>query len=138
MEPIKVLIADDEADYVNSLAKVLSRRGFQVQKAENGQAALDALAADRFDVIVLDLRMPVMDGLTALQEIRKTDILTPVILLSGHAVVAYVHQALKGGAVDYLLKPCPVETLVSALETACEHRAISAEWKEQSDRKTRG
>jgi DNA-binding NtrC family response regulator len=129
---IKVLIADDETDFLDSLSRVLTRRGFIMTKAEDGQKALDILAKERFDVIVLDLRMPVMDGIAALKEIRKTDKVTPILLLSGHVDVGYVNEALKGGAADYILKPCPVETLVSAIETACERATIARELQEKT------
>jgi len=131
LNPIRVLIADDEEDFLESLTKVLGRRGIAVEKAADGRIALDILARQQFDVIVLDLRMPVLDGLDTLKQIRQTDGLTPVILLSGHADLAFVTEALKGGAADYMLKPCPVETLVAALETASERKAIACEVAEK-------
>jgi YesN/AraC family two-component response regulator len=106
-----------------------------IQTAENGQEALDVLSREQFDVIVLDVRMPVMDGLTALRIIRQTDSLTPVLLLSGQADLAYVSEAMKGGGTDYLLKPCDIDALVSAIENARERKAIGKEVAEKAAKK---
>lgn len=98
-----------------------------VRTALNGKEAVEILSREQFDVIVLDVRMPVMDGIAAMAEIRRRDSLTPVLFLSGHADLARIAEALRGGAVDYLLKPCEVEVLVSAIENACERKAIGLE-----------
>jgi len=132
VEKIKVLVADDEEDFLASLSKTLSRRGFEVATATDGRKALDMVSCSEFDVILLDLRMPVMDGFTALKEIRKLDKLTPVILLSGHVDIGFVTESLKEGAAEYLLKPCQVETIVSALETASERKHIAREVSEKT------
>ncbi len=119
----RVLLVDDEAMYVESLAKVLRRRGLDPQTAHDGPDALDRLRESEFDVIVLDLRMPGMDGIATLDEIRRRDPVTPVLLLSGHADVGRASSALKRGAVDFLTKPCPVETLAGAIADAAERKA---------------
>ena len=119
----RVLLVDDEALYVESLAKVLRRRGLQPETAHDGPDALARLRESEFDVIVLDLRMPGMDGIATLEEIRRRDAVTPVLLLSGHADVARATAALKSGAVDFLTKPCPVDTLAGAIEDAAERKA---------------
>jgi DNA-binding NtrC family response regulator len=119
----RVLLVDDEAMYVESLAKVLRRRGLDPEIALGGLAALARLQGAEFDVIVLDLRMPGMDGIATLEEIRRRDSVTPVLLLSGQADVARATSALKSGAVDFLTKPCPVETLSAAIEDAAERKA---------------
>jgi DNA-binding NtrC family response regulator len=124
---MRVLLADDEKVYVESLAKVLGRRGFDVVAVFDGPSAIEAVSATDFDVIVLDLRMPGMDGLAALQTIRKSDALTPVLLLTGYADLEPTTKALKSGAADVLMKPCPVETLVSAIEDASERKGYAKE-----------
>lgn len=118
----RVLLVDDEAIYVESLAKVLRRRGLDPETALDGPAALARLQGAEFDVIVLDLRMPGMDGIATLEAIRLRDAVTPILLLSGQADVARAAAALKRGAVDFLTKPCPVETLVAAIEDAAERK----------------
>ncbi|MBI5115409.1 response regulator [Candidatus Poribacteria bacterium] len=132
---IRVLLADDEKAFLDSLVKVLSRRGIAARTAYDGRAALEVLSHEQFDVIVLDVRMPVMDGLAALREIRRTDTLTPVLLLSGQADLGYVGEAMKGGAADYLLKPCDIDTLISAIENAHERKKIRMEVAQESPKK---
>jgi DNA-binding NtrC family response regulator len=114
---------DDEQLYLESLAKVLRRRGLEPATAPDGPSALSCLERDEFDVIVLDLRMPGMDGLATLEAIRRRDAVTPVLLLSGQADVAVATSALRGGATDFLTKPCPVEELATAIEDAAERKA---------------
>lgn len=125
--PIKVLLADDEESFVESLAKVLRRRGLTVRTVHDGPAALDAAAGEEFDVIVLDLTMPGMDGVATLKALRARDTLTPVLLLSAHAELDRATEALRDGALDYLLKPCPVDDLVAALEDARERKTFARE-----------
>ena len=129
---IRILIADDEVEYTESLARVLRRRGIEVEVVADGMSALQTLAGTEFDVVVLDLRMPGLDGLATLQQIRSRDILTPVLLLSGNADLERVSAALKSGANDFLLKPCAVETLVSAIEDAAERKVIAREMATKS------
>ncbi len=126
-EPIRVCLIDDERIFVESLTKVLKKRGMEVQAAFDGLSALKLLSVEEPDVIVLDLRMPGMDGLAVLQEIRAKDSQTPVILLTGHLDIDRVVQVMDKGVALVLLKPCPVETLVSAIENASESKAISKE-----------
>ncbi len=129
---IRVLMIDDETVFVNSLTKALSRRGIRVQSAPDGHRALELLINEGFDVIVLDMRMPGMDGLATLKAIRESDTLTPVILLTGHIDLKQVSEALKAGAAEVLLKPCPVENLVSSIENAFERKGFAAEVSETS------
>jgi DNA-binding NtrC family response regulator len=126
-DSIHVLLVDDEKIFVESLTKVLRKRGMEVLAAHNGLAALEILTTAKVDVIVLDLRMPGMDGLATLEEIRIRDPLMPVILLTGHMDISRVTQVMHTGATEVLLKPCPAETLVSAIENACELKDITRE-----------
>ena len=124
---IRVLLVDDEEIYVETLAKLLRRKGMEVFTAPDGATAISVLLQNECDVIVLDLRMPGMDGLATLQEIRRLDTLTPVLMLTGHIDLERVTQALKGGIAEVLLKPCPADILVSAIENAKERKAIARE-----------
>jgi DNA-binding NtrC family response regulator len=118
--PVRVLLVDDERTYIDALAKVLGRRGMTVRTACDGHAAVEAAHAEPFDVIVLDLKMPRMDGVATLEAIRSRDARTPVLLLSAHADLDSAREAMSRGATDYLLKPCPVDDLVTAIEDAHE------------------
>jgi DNA-binding NtrC family response regulator len=124
-ERIRVLVVDDEADYLNSLKRVLSRRGFEVQTAGDGRSALDLLAEASFDCVLLDLQMPDIDGPATLTELRRWDQVTPVLLLTGRGDIPSVLSALKSGSEGFLAKPCPVEELVSAIEDASERKALT-------------
>lgn len=125
---IRVLLIDDEVEFGDTVAKVLGRRGIEVIVARDGPSGLRKLAeSSGLDVVVLDLAMPGMDGLETLAEIRRRDAITPVILLSGHADVARASEALKAGAADFLVKPCPIDTLIASLEDASERKAIVEE-----------
>ena len=122
---IRVLVVDDEIEYLISITRVLSRRGIEVQTARDGSSALKVLENTQFDCVVLDLKMPGMDGLAILAELRKRDRLTPVLLLTGQGDIPSVLSALKTGSDGFLAKPCPVEELVSAIEDASERKALA-------------
>jgi DNA-binding NtrC family response regulator len=123
--PVRVLLADDEVIYIESLAKVLRKRGLVAKTTYNGVDALAAATNEEFDVIVLDLRMPGLDGLETLRRVRELDPLTPVLLLTGHADVERTTEALKDGATDILLKPCTLDTLLSSIEDAHERKVYA-------------
>jgi DNA-binding response OmpR family regulator len=121
--PIHVLLTDDEPEFVAAIARVLARRGMAVRTAADGREALALSAAERFDVIVLDLRMPDLDGVETLRALRERGCDTPVLLLSAHADLSNAAAALREGASDYLVKPCAIEALVTAIEDANERSA---------------
>ena len=123
--PCRVLLVDDERTYVDSLAKVLSRRGMEVRVAYGGAGALEVLSRESFDAVILDLHMPGMDGRATLAALRRRDALTPVLVLTGKAEVPLAAEALRGGATDVLTKPCPVEELWAAVEDARERKAAA-------------
>ena len=102
-----------------------------IYSAYSGSEAVAIISIEKFDVIVLDLKMPEMDGLMTLKAIRDRDTLTPVILLTGYLDIERVTEALKMGVTELLLKPCPVETVVSAIENAHERKAIAEETAER-------
>ena len=122
MAQIRVLLVDDEEIFVQSILKALERRGMAVRGAPNGIAALEILGEQDFDVIVLDVMMPGMDGVATLKSIKELNPAMPVIILSGHIGIKQVSEALKSGAAEILLKPCSVEALVTSIENACERK----------------
>jgi len=124
-ESIRVLLIDDEVLFTESLLKVLRRRGMAVRTAPDGPTGLDLLSKEESDVIVLDVRMPGMDGLATFKAIRELDPVTPVIILSGNIDMKEVSEALKMGCDEILLKPCPLDTLVSSIENAYERKCFS-------------
>ena len=116
---ITVLIADDTMFMRTTLKKVLSDAGFDViGEAENGQVAVARYQELRPDVVMLDITMPVMDGLTALQEIKNADPDASVIMCTALGQERVMMQALECGAKDYILKPFKPEKVVEAVKKA--------------------
>ena len=118
---IRVLLVDDEERFVQNLAKLLRGRGFDVATASDGEAGVTAVEeSDGFDVVLLDVKMPRMDGIEALRKIKETAPDTEVIMLTGHANVETGIEAMREGALDYLMKPCDIEDLVAKITEAHE------------------
>ncbi len=87
---------------------------------------------EQFDVIVLDVRMPGMDGIATFKAMQERDSTTPVIFLSGHIDIKQVSQALKDGCAEVLLKPCPINDLVSCIENAYERKCYAMDVAEKT------
>jgi len=121
-DKIKLLIADDEVDFLNSIAKRLELRGFQVTTAVNGQEAVDAARRDKFDLALLDLKMPGLDGKQALLELKHEHKFLEVIILTGHGSLESAVECTKLGAYGYLPKPYELEKLLEILREAYEVR----------------
>ena len=111
METLHVLLVDDEPRYLETTAKLLTRKGCHVATASSGLEALDYLAVKPVHVVVLDVKMPGMDGHETFGAIRQSHPLVEVILLTGHGTVDSAVEGLKSGAFDYLLKPVDIDLL---------------------------
>jgi len=120
-----VLVVDDEEDFASAIAERLTRRSFDAVAAFSARAALTLLEELPSDVVVLDLKMPGMDGLTALREIRKLHPDVQVIVLTGHGTVASGIEGMQGGAADFLQKPVTIEVLCTAIAAAAERSRAS-------------
>jgi len=122
---IRVLLVDDEEQFVINMAKILKVRGFEVSTAFDGYEAVDAIEHEgRFDVVLLDVKMPGLDGIAVLREIKKREPDTEVIMLTGHATLTSGTQAMREGAYDYLMKPCDIEDLTEKLREAYHVESI--------------
>ena len=121
MSQIRVLLVDDEADFLRTLGKRLTHRGLAVATAGGGEECLDILGKAPMDVVVLDVKMPGMDGIETLAAINERHPGTAVVLLTGHADVGMAVSGIEAGAFDYLMKPVGIDELVYAIEDA--HRA---------------
>lgn len=119
---IKVLFIDDEEAFLNVLTKRLGKRGFHPVSVNSGEAGLSELNLNAFDLVVLDVCMPGMDGLKTLKKIKQTWPLIEVILLTGHACVESARQGMDEGAFDYLMKPVEINELVYKLEDAYDKK----------------
>ena len=122
--PPRVLIADDEADMRWLLSALVRKEGLEPIEASDGEAALKALREQAADAILLDVRMPGMDGLTFLNEVKKTNPLTPIIVVTGYGSVESAVDIMKRGAYDYLTKPFDAEQLRATLRAAVKSHRI--------------
>ncbi len=114
-----VMLVDDEVPFVDTMTKRLGKRDLEIVAAYTGQEALDKLKAnEKVDVIILDVKMPGMDGIETLREIKKAHPLVEVIMLTGHATVETGIEGMKLGAFDYLMKPCDIEQLMAKVQEA--------------------
>ena len=121
---IKVLMVDDEAQFRETTRKILEKKGFETLMAANGREALAQLDSHP-DVVVLDIRMPDMDGNETLEEIQKRSPGVPVIMLTGHGADDSARQSLTQGAFDYLSKPCDIDLLTSRIVDASQQKDFS-------------
>ena len=122
MEQIKMMLVDDEERFLQTTQKLLSRKGYSVVTATNGTEALEKLAGQNIHVVILDVKMPGMDGIATLKEIKRSHPLVEVIMLTGHATVESAVDGLKSGATDYLMKPTDIEELMKKVDEAYEKR----------------
>ncbi len=118
MEGLRVLLVDDEEEFASTLAERLSMRGLDVKTALDGETALEMVAADPPDVVLLDVLMPGMGGLEVLRRIRSRHPETQVILLTGHGSTRDGMEGMRQGAFDYLMKPLKIEELIAKLDEA--------------------
>ncbi|CAG36217.1 response regulator [Desulfotalea psychrophila] len=115
---IKVLIVDDEIEFADTLMTRLNLRQYKAEMASSGQAAIDLIGKNSFDVIIVDLRMPDINGLELLSYIKGKGLATEVIILTGHGSSASGSEGIKRGAFDYLMKPVDFHLLLEKIEGA--------------------
>jgi DNA-binding NtrC family response regulator len=125
----KVLIVDDEKGFLDVLAERMQSRGMEVTTATSAKEALQKLEVETFDAIVLDLMMPEMGGIEALQRIKEKNPDSEVILLTGQPSVSKGVEAMKLGASDFLIKPADINELTEKIKLAKAHRMILVEKK---------
>jgi DNA-binding NtrC family response regulator len=122
MEEIKIMLVDDEERFLFTTKKLLAKKGYDVLTAISGMEALEILKHKTVHVVILDVKMPGMDGIAVLKEIKKIFPMIEVIMLTGHATVESAIEGLKSGATDYLMKPAGVEELLEKTIEAFEKR----------------
>jgi two-component system OmpR family response regulator len=120
MSQCKVLVVDDERDFLESLVRRLQRRGLDARGVDSGMGALKLVAEDPPEVVVLDVKMPDMDGIATLKAIKDRDPKVEVILLTGHASVGSGVEGVELGAFDYLIKPVKLDDLIERIRDARE------------------
>ena len=118
MKAIRVLLVDDEVEFTAGVGKILRRRGFEVEEAGSGEEALALAEEGRFDVALLDVKMPGMDGIQLLGELHRLAPDVRVILMTGHLSVDEEENGRRTGAFAYLLKPHPIPELITLIQQA--------------------
>jgi DNA-binding NtrC family response regulator len=124
MDEINVLLVDDEPDFIAPLTNRLALRKLNVLNASSGEEALSTLEANPVDVVVLDVKMPGMDGIEAIRQIKKRHPLVEVIMLTGHASLEASIEGMELGAFDYLLKPAAIDELVYKIQDAHKKKSL--------------
>jgi two-component system, OmpR family, response regulator len=126
MQSISLLIVDDEKDFVKLFLKRFERRGFITAGVHSGHEALEYLAKNDVDIVVLDVKMPGMDGIETLKEVKKRFPLVEVIMLTGHGSVESGIQGMTYGAYDYVMKPFRIEDLIERINKANERKQLQS------------
>lgn len=128
MNHIKLLLVDDEKPFLDTITKRLEKREMNVTAVYSGQEALAELAKNKkIEVVILDVKMPGMDGIQTLTEIKKQFPLVEVIMLTGHATVESAIEGMSLGAFHYLMKPCDIDALVAKAEDAAAKKRLHEE-----------
>ena len=120
----RILVVDDESDIRASLKMILEYEGMEFIEADSGPKALEKVAESDPDALLLDIKMPRMDGLEVLAELRKTRPGLPVVMISGHGTIATAVEATKLGAFDFMEKPLERERVLLVLRNALEKRRL--------------
>ena len=122
MEAMKIMLVDDEERFLSTTQKLLTKKGIDAVTAASGAEALETLMHKYIHVVILDVKMPGMDGNEVLKEIKRRFPLVEVIMLTGHATVESAIDGLKSGATDYLMKPTEIDDLIAKAREAFRKR----------------
>jgi DNA-binding NtrC family response regulator len=122
VEPLRILIVDDEEELVSTLAERLALRGFQIESATSGEEALRLVREHDFSVLIVDVKMPGIDGLELTSAIKRDAPELPVILFTGHSSVADAQHGIECGASEYVMKPVDIDVLIEKIKKAAVHR----------------
>ena len=119
---MRLMLVDDEERFLQTTQKLLAKRGHEAITAASGVECLQKLERELVHVVILDVKMPEMDGVETLKRIKRKFPLVEVIMLTGHATAESAVEGLKLGATDYLVKPADIEVLVAKAEEAFKKR----------------
>jgi DNA-binding NtrC family response regulator len=127
VDAFSVLLVDDELEFVETLVKRLKKRNLPVKGVRSGEEALRCLHDQPFDIVVLDVKMPGMNGVETLREIKRLYPLVEVIMLTGHASMEVAIEGMELGAFDYLMKPMNIDELLYKLQDAYKKKSLQRE-----------
>ena len=122
MERMKMMLVDDEERFLATTKKLLEKKGYHVFTAASGAEALEKLRTELIHIVILDVKMPGMDGLACLRQIKSLFPMVEVIMLTGQATAESAVEGLESGATDYLMKPIDIDDLIEKSEEAAEKR----------------
>ena len=123
----KIIVVDDEAKVREYFSEFLTHEGFEVFTAQNGEVALKMMDEEFFDIALIDLNMPKVDGMTVLKYLKENSPDSIGIILTGHATIKNAVEAMKTGAYDYLAKPVKMEEVLMVIERAQEYLELKRE-----------
>ncbi|MBA4366868.1 MAG: two-component system response regulator [Desulfobacterium sp.] len=124
MKKPRILLVDDEMAFADNLMKILSKRGYDVIVVYNGADAVSMIGEKEFDVIILDMKMPGMNGIATLKEIKKKTPFVEVVILTGHGSVESGIEGMQLGAFDFLMKPVKVDDLQEKVSEAYRRKLV--------------
>ena len=127
MKKARILIVDDEEAFANNIVKLIANRGYDIKAVYNGQSAIDVLDESDFDVIILDLKMPGLDGMSTLKRIKGKKPGVEVIILTGHGSWVSGIDGIQQGAFDFLMKPVRFEDLYEKVRQAYQRKLVQEE-----------
>lgn len=125
MSEIKLLIVDDEERFLKTTQTLMKKKGIKTSTATRGGEAIEFLKSNPVDVVILDLKMPGIDGVRVLKKIKEKHPHIEIIILTGHATVKNAVNGVKMGAFDYLMKPCDFSLLVEKVNEAFAKKKAS-------------
>src|SRR5205809_6359611 len=126
----RILVVEDDVENRTAMAKVLQGAGYETSETDNGQTAFDFVLENGIDILVTDLRLPVMDGVELLKRAKAASQEIEVILVTGHGTVELAVETIKEGAYDFITKPIKKAQLLRAVEKAAEKQYLSREYRE--------
>lgn len=125
----RILIVDDEKRMRHILQLILEREGFKAEQAENGKIALAMLQDQQFDMVITDLKMPELDGLSLLEEAKKLDSDMPVVVITAYGTIENAVEAMQKGAIDYITKPFEGEKIIITVKRCIKFSKLTEEVK---------
>jgi DNA-binding NtrC family response regulator len=140
MVKMRLMLVDDEERFLQTTGKMIRKKGYDVITATSGEECLEKLEEELVHVVILDVKMPGMDGIETLKQIKREFPLVEVIMLTGHATVESAIEGMKLGAFDYLMKPSDIDLLVEKVTEAAakkrrhEEKIIEAEMRKITTR----
>ena len=127
----RVLLVDDEEEYLEIMSERMRARDIEVTTSTSARAALDMIATESFDAVIMDFMMPEMNGIEALKAIKEKNPEMQIILLTGHATIEKTVEAMKAGAMDLIEKPADLDALSEKIKSAHSQKALIVAKKDQ-------